>query len=256
MVSDKDIEKRRYNNASIETLKQIESIDLNLYGSKSAKIYYSDPYSRYEQLIQFYVNESSEVLDLCIGDGVNTIFTAKLGCKVTATDIANEGLNVAKIRASYFKLDNIKFLCADAENLNFSDDSFDVITIVGSLSYLDLDKFIREVKRVLKPGGRLVVLDSFNHNLFYKINRYLHYFAGNRTYGTLIRMPSCGTLKKLNNNFKNPHVEYFGIFSFLIPAFKLFLNDSDIHDLIKKLDKKFLIFKKYSFKIIYTAENF
>jgi SAM-dependent methyltransferase len=46
-----------------------------------------------------------------------------------------------------------------------NDNSFDIITMAGSLSYLNLEMFIAQVKRILKPCGKLIMIDSFNHNI-------------------------------------------------------------------------------------------
>jgi ubiquinone/menaquinone biosynthesis C-methylase UbiE len=54
----------------------------------------------------------------------------------------------------------ISFLTMNAEELEFEDESFDMVTISASLHHLaDVDRVLAELKRVLKPGGRLLVLE-------------------------------------------------------------------------------------------------
>lgn len=53
------------------------------------------------------------------------------------------------------------------KNLPFRDNSFDIVTCVGSFSYIDHDVFIAEIYRVIKSGGELICLDSYNHNIIY-----------------------------------------------------------------------------------------
>ena len=66
------------------------------------------------------------------------------------------------------KINNISFEVMNAEKIKYNDDMFDLVTIVSSLSYLKLSDTLSEVLRVLKKDGKLIVVDSFNHNIFYK----------------------------------------------------------------------------------------
>ena len=59
----------------------------------------------------------------------------------------------------------------------------------------------QEIFRLLKYGGNLLILDSLNHNLAYKMNRRLHYYRGRRTKSTLNRVPDKKRIISLSKKF-------------------------------------------------------
>ncbi|MFZ5648909.1 MAG: class I SAM-dependent methyltransferase [Bacillota bacterium] len=100
------------------------------------------------------------ILDVGAGTGVLALVMAEMGHRITCLDIAEEMLEKA---GEKFKNNNLpgKFVVGDAEKLPFEDNSFDVVFnrhVVWSLP--DPDKAIREWKRVLKAGGKLVIIDG------------------------------------------------------------------------------------------------
>jgi len=81
------------------------------------------------------------------------------GGSVLATDISTEMLAVAARRATNDGLENIEFLEMDAEELNLEDASFDAVTNAYGLMFCpDLPRALIEARRVLKPGGRMVLV--------------------------------------------------------------------------------------------------
>ena len=102
-------------------------------------------------------------LDLCCGTGDVAFALARAGCDVTGLDFSAEMLAVAErreIAAGKLEIGNCRFLRGDAQELPMADGSFDIVTISYGLRNLaDLDRGLAEMKRVLKPGGRALVLD-------------------------------------------------------------------------------------------------
>lgn len=95
------------------------------------------------------------VLDLAAGTGTSSEPYADAGIEVVAGDISEGMLDVGRKRRP-----DIQFVYADAMDLPFEHESFDVVTIsFGLRNVQDTAKGLSEMLRVLKPGGRLVVCE-------------------------------------------------------------------------------------------------
>lgn len=101
------------------------------------------------------------VLDLAAGTGTSSEPYADAGVDVVACDFSVGMLKVGKRRRP-----DIDFIAGDATNLPFADNSFDASTIsFGLRNVMDPKKALREMLRVTKPGGKLVVAE-FSHPTF------------------------------------------------------------------------------------------
>lgn len=105
-----------------------------------------------------------------LGAGLNFLSRVAPGAQYTGLDICDAA--VRKARARYGRR-NLTFDCGDAENVPYNDARFDIIVNVESChNYPDIASFLRECERVLKPGGRLLLVDFFSehrHNAFLKM---------------------------------------------------------------------------------------
>ncbi len=102
------------------------------------------------------------VLDIASGTGAPALQLARRVAprgSVTATDRSPEPLNIAGHRARERALTNISFQTADAHQLPFADESFDLVTSrMGVMFFADLPRALAEMRRVLVPGGRAALL--------------------------------------------------------------------------------------------------
>ena len=104
-----------------------------------------------------------QVLDLACGTGDFSIAIAKAltGGHVTGVDLSEGMLAVMREKVDKAELNGmISIEEGDGENLRFPDNTFDRVTIAfGIRNFEDRPKGLREMLRVLKPGGRLVILE-------------------------------------------------------------------------------------------------
>ncbi|WP_077325043.1 class I SAM-dependent methyltransferase [Virgibacillus siamensis] len=104
-------------------------------------------------------NENQNILFVGVGTGAELEQLNHTELNITAIDYTNEMLEKAKFK---FKSSSIKFLKMDAQDMSFQDNHFDVV--VGSLVLSvvpDVDKCIKEMVRVLKPNGEIIIFDKF-----------------------------------------------------------------------------------------------
>jgi len=117
------------------------------------------------------------VLDVAAGNGNATLAAARRWCDVMSTDYVGALLDRARARASAEGL-AVQFEEADAENLRFSDASFDiVVSTFGVMFTPDQEKAAAELARVCKPGGKIGLANwtpaSFIGELFKVMGRYI-----------------------------------------------------------------------------------
>ncbi len=94
--------------------------------------------------------EGMAALDLCCGHGIVAKGLSEAGAQVTGIDFAPAMLELARQRAP-----DVAFVEGDATALAYQDDSFDAVTMgFGILHIPDSAQALREVKRVLRPGGK------------------------------------------------------------------------------------------------------
>jgi SAM-dependent methyltransferase len=126
----------------------------------------------------FSQTKDLRVLEIGCGLGTDGAQFAQAGADYTGVDLTNAAVDLAQKRFELFDLQGT-FQTADAEKLDFADNSFDLVYSHGVLHHTpDTAGAIREVHRVLKPGGRAIVMlyhrDSYN----YRVNISLFRRAG------------------------------------------------------------------------------
>ena len=109
------------------------------------------------------IDETSHVLNVGCGTGTNSIYLAKkYGCRVTGVDIAEPMIRKAVENAEESgQGELVDFKVGDAYNLQFPEDSFDVVITVFVSQFLEPGRAFPEFLRVLKPGGRLGVNEMY-----------------------------------------------------------------------------------------------
>jgi SAM-dependent methyltransferase len=105
------------------------------------------------------VTPGMKLLDLGCGDGTTAVPEAQLGADVLGVDIASNLVAAGNRRAKELGLANLRFREGDAGDLrDLADDSFDlVVTIFGAMFAPKPAEVAREMVRVTRPGGRIVM---------------------------------------------------------------------------------------------------
>lgn len=95
------------------------------------------------------------VLDVACGTGDMAVELLRHGCSVTGVDLSTEMMAIAKRKAP-----QAEYRLADVERLPFGEASFDAVTCAfGVRNFVHLEQGLSEMLRVLKPGGRMVILE-------------------------------------------------------------------------------------------------
>ena len=111
--------------------------------------------------------QNKRLLEVGFGTGTDLLQFARAGAVVTGVDITPRSIEIARRRFDVYGQRG-EFLIGDGENLSFPDESFDVVYSFGVLHHTpDTQRAIREVHRVLRPGGKAIVMLYHRSSLFY-----------------------------------------------------------------------------------------
>jgi ubiquinone/menaquinone biosynthesis C-methylase UbiE/catechol 2,3-dioxygenase-like lactoylglutathione lyase family enzyme len=105
--------------------------------------------------------ETDLALDISTGGGHTALALAPHVARVIASDLTPRMLDAARDFISAQGVTNVEYVVADAEGLPFLDETFDLVTVrIAPHHYADVRAAVREMRRVLKRHGRLVVVDN------------------------------------------------------------------------------------------------
>lgn len=123
-----------------------------------------------KKVLKFVADKNPKnILDIATGTGDLALLMAQTSAeKIVGLDLSPGMLAIGKTKIANQKLsDKIEMVIGDSENLPFDDNSFDAITVAfGIRNFETLEKGLLEIKRVLKPDGIFVVLETSNPTKF------------------------------------------------------------------------------------------
>ncbi|NWX49057.1 TMT1 methyltransferase, partial [Steatornis caripensis] len=168
------------------------------------------PGKELQQTILTYLQEKREkpaelVVDVGCGSGQGTRFLAEHFRNVVGTDISEAQIQEARDTPS---MPNVSYLVCPAEELPFKDASVDLLTSFTAAHWFDIEKFMREVNRVVKPGGCVAVST-------YTVDVHLHYGNCTERLTKVFRESWDQLLKYSHNKIKLVLEDYREIFEAL-----------------------------------------
>ena len=108
-------------------------------------------------------NHPETILDIATGTGDLAINLAETGAeKIIGLDISSGMLEIGKTKIQRKHLESkIEMVLGDSENIPFENNTFDAITVAfGIRNFESLEQGLKEILRVLKPGGSFVILET------------------------------------------------------------------------------------------------
>lgn len=182
------------------------------------------------------------ILDVATGTGDFAIQALSLGPeRVTGVDISEGMLAMGRKKLERLKLSHVVELQhGDSENLHFTDNTFDAATVgFGVRNFEDLEKGLSEIRRVLKPGAMLVVLEFSRPRKFPMRQLYNFYFKN--------ILPGLGRLISKDKS----------AYTYLPESVEVFPDGTDFENILKKVGFKETSCKALTFGIssIYTARK-
>ena len=107
------------------------------------------------------IKPGDQILEVGVGTGISLPMYPR-ACSVVAIDLSDGMLERARTRVEQYSLRNVRLIQMDATQLKFPDNSFDIVYAPYFISCVpDPLAVTREMRRVCKPGGRLVFLNHF-----------------------------------------------------------------------------------------------
>jgi len=252
MNNDKITEKERWDQRAVSILKN-DTLLAKSFGSDAIPLSLRQPYLYYEQTIEKLVHNRMNVLEIGSGTGLHTYKLVKTGASITATDISPNALKVLKKNIPIENSSFLNILIADMEALPFKDGNFDAVVCAGSLSYGDRKKVDSEIRRVIKPNGYFICVDTLNNNLIYRFYRYINYYRSNMTKMMYDNTPTIERLNSLNLFYTKINVKYFGSIAFVIPLLSRLLGEKLTFNTMNYFDRIIKV-KKSAYKFVLIAK--
>jgi ubiquinone/menaquinone biosynthesis C-methylase UbiE len=250
-MNDKDVEKYRYDDRALK-LSSNDFFDKD-NGSSSFPSPIRSPYLRYEEMHIEFIDSNDNVLEIGAGTGAHTHSLLETGAFVVATDISPNSVQIIKKKYKEYS-DKLSTKVADMESLPFNNETFDVVCSAGSLSYGDNQVVMNEINRVLKPDGKVIIVDSLHENPLYIINRWIGYYRGTRSLSTIKRMPTLKLIRKYEDKFNLKKKYFFGSLTWLSPIFIFFLRKELVGRLFDRFDTLINV-KRSAFKFVVVLQK-
>jgi ubiquinone/menaquinone biosynthesis C-methylase UbiE len=219
------------------------------YGNKK---YYS-VVKRSDDYVQQWIKDNAKgkiFLDYACGNGTNAINAAKYGAELSlGFDISDISVKNARESASSNKIENCLFFQADAEDTKLPDNSIDTIICSGMLHHLDLSYAFPEIRRILKPGGKLLAVEALDYNPLIKLYRLIT--PAMRTDWEKAHILSLKDITFAKRFFNIGVIRYWHVLGYVAGKFPILLKPMDYLDrLLEKLPLVNLMSWIFTFELV------
>jgi len=244
---------RRYD---VEHQKMVEAQDTfeKFYGNKK---YYKVTQRSSSYVDNWIRTESKDkiFLDFCCGQGENARKAAHAGASLSlGVDISSQGIKVARQISNDEDLNNIRFFQADAENTKLPDNSIDSIICSGVLHHLDMSYALPELRRILKPGGKILAVEALDYNPLIKLYRLLT--PEMRTEWEKAHILSLKDVKFSQRFFELGHLNFWHVTAYVGGKFPFLATPLDYLDqLLEKIPLVRLMGWMFTFELIKPNEK-
>lgn len=188
-----------------------------LYGNKK---YYGVVRRSNDYIIDWLEREAKDrvFLDYACGDGHNTMAASEAGAALSlGFDISSVSVLNARQQAERLGLSDIRFFQADAEDTKLPDNSIDRIVCSGMLHHLDLSYALPEMRRILKPGGKVLAIEALDYNPL--IKWYRRRTPGMRTDWEKAHILSVGDVRFAERFFELTNIHYWHVVGYAAGKF-------------------------------------
>ena len=162
-------------------------------------------------VVDFWGNiADKKILDIACGDGWISLSLAKSNAYVYGFDISSKRIEVAKRYAEVNSLDKrVNFQTMICEEMRYDDNFFDYAIMHAALHHCDIEKTSKQIHRVLKPGGKAVLIEDYAYNPL--MNLYRRFTAHKHT--KYEKALSDKELEVFVSPFSSHFYTYFGLFN-------------------------------------------
>ena len=244
-LTDKNVrEKKFHNELQLKTKGRFENI------------FYKALYNSSEDFFNFLKINSpnSDILDYGCGIGSSLKKVIEFNPKkITGIDISDISIEKAK---KTIKTDNsnVELFVDNCENTKFNDDTFDIIYGTGILHHLNIEICLKEIHRILKPGGKFLFIEPLGTNPLINFYRKLTPKSRSKDEHPLVGKD----FNLIEDQFVKSKVKYYGFLTLIFFPFYFSPKSSTVFKILMKFDQLLFninFFKKLAWSILVTAEK-
>ena len=197
---------------------------------------------------------NSEVLDFGCGIGSSLEKVIKFNPKkITGIDISEVSIRKAKNKVKETESE-IELLVDNCEQTKFNSNNFDIVYGTGILHHLNMSMCLDEIKRVLKPGGKLIFIEPLGTNPLINLYRKLTPKSRSKDEHPLVKLD----FDLIEKKFINTKLKYYGFLTLIFFPFYKSPKNSIIFKFLKIIDQflfKLNIFKKFAWSVLIIAQK-